>query len=80
MALKTIGYVGVPKKDATKRYMRLNKGITLKVILENGTEVTLPPESYLNMFAPRKGDKQSDEQFEELSKWKRFDICVAIDD
>lgn len=80
MALKSIGYVGVPKSDNTKRYIRINKGVTLKVVLEDGTEVTIPAQGYLNMFPPRKGPKMSDEQFEELSQWKRFDICVAVED
>lgn len=80
MALKTIGYVGVPKSDNTKRYIRLNKGVTLKVVLEDGTEVTVPAQGYLNMFPPKKSKKQTDEQFEEMAQWKRFDICVAVDD
>jgi hypothetical protein len=80
MALKSIGYVGVPKKDATKRYIRVNKGVTLKAILEDGTELTIPGGSYINMFPPRKSDKQTDEQFEELAKWKRFDILVSTED
>lgn len=80
MGLKSIGYVGVPKKDATKRYIRVNKGVTLKAILEDGTEVTIPGGSYINMFPPRKGKNQTDEQFEEVSQWKRFDILVAVED
>lgn len=80
MGLKSIGYVGVPKKDATKRYIRVNKGVTLKAILEDGTEVTIPGGSYINMFPPRQGKNQTAEQFEEISQWKRFDILVSVDD
>ena len=85
MAFKSIGFVGIPKTDKEKRYMRLNKGVKITVTLENGQQFTLqndgtPKSGYINMFTPRKGEKQSEEQYEELKAWKRFDLCIAVDE
>jgi hypothetical protein len=80
MALKSIAFVGVPKGKPDKRYVRLNKDVTLIAKLGDGTEITLPPGSYLQMFSPRKSEKQTDEQFQELLQWKRFDILLGTDE
>lgn len=73
----TIGYVGVPKKDPKKRYIKTNKGVTLIVKLASGEEIVLPEGSFISMLEPRKGEKQTDEQFQEQQKWKRFNLVIV---
>lgn len=75
-----LGFVGVPKADAKKRYAKINKGYTVVVKTPSGAEITLPEGSFINMFEPRKSEKQTDEQFEALKAWKRFDLVVITDD
>ena len=76
----SIGYVGVPKKDATKRYIKTNKGVTLVVKTADGKEITLPEGSYISMFEPKQRKGQSEEQFAEQKAWKRFDLVVTTDE
>lgn len=74
------GHVGVPKDKPENRYARINKGHTLIIRTPKGDEITLPENAYISMFKPRKADSQTDEQFEQLSKWKRFDLTIVIEE
>lgn len=65
---KRIGYVGVPKKDASKRYIKITEDVQLK------------KDSFLSMLKPKQGEKMSDEDFAALCEWKRFDILLVTED
>lgn len=75
-----IGYVGVPKKDPKKRYIKTSKGVTLSIRTADGQEITLPEGSFISMMEPRKGEKQTDEQFAEQQQWKRFNLVVVTEE
>jgi hypothetical protein len=75
-----LGFVGVPKGDAKKRYLKIEKGVTLTIKTKDGSELTLPEGSYINMFEPRQRKGESEEQFGERKKWQRFDVTVIVDE
>lgn len=75
-----LGYVGVPKKDPKKRYIKTGKGVTLIIKTADGTELTLPEGSFISMMEPKLRKGQSEEEFEQMKQWKRFDLLVVTDE
>lgn len=63
-----IGYVAKSQKDPKKSYIKLTQDIAFK----KGDVV--------HLFEPRKGKNDTDEKFEEIKQWKRFDIVKITDD
>jgi len=76
-----VGFIGVPKKDANKRYFKLNDKVAkLTIEMVDGTKVSLKGGEYLNVGQPRKNDKMSDEEFETLKSWKKMELYHVADE
>lgn len=65
---KTIGYMAKSKTNPTGRYIKINEDVTLK------------KGQFVQLFKPRKSEKQTDEQFAEIVAWKLADAVVFTDD
>ncbi len=64
----TIGYVAKSQKDPKKSYIKITK------------DVSLTKGAIVQLFEPRKSDKDTEEKFNEVKQWKRFDLVQISDD
>jgi len=72
---KNVGYFAKNKKDPTKRTIVITESITVpKGESKFGGKV------YLQMYDIKKSDKQTEEQFAELSSWKLKDLVLITDE
>ncbi len=70
-----LGFIGVPKKDANKRYFKLDDKVrSLTVEMQDGSKVELKGGDFLNVQQPRKGKEQSEESYEALKAWKKMEL------
>lgn len=67
---KTIGHIAKSKKDPKKSYICLEETVT----------ASRDKKTYLQLFEPRKSDKQTDDDFAQLLSWKRFDVVQVIEE
>lgn len=63
-----IGFVAKSKKDPNKSYIQI------------GQDVTLKKGDFVQLFKPRQGKDQTEEKFNELLKWKLFDLVQISDE